>query len=350
MCTTGNIIFWLHTQHNATVNILLVACLIVSFCYPLKPEQPVHCYFSNATSSSSGDKMMDNVCRSQGTYSAYTVGLNKSATYPGLLLLSNLHQQFPYIRVYREYYSWVGFVLFLQTLSFWFPMVIWKRNIGNLIVFAVNQPVLTASDREEFLQELARLFRKRQRQYYHLFVWPLFFEGWNYINVVMQIVLTEKFINFGFERYGRDFFKFKSSLQFDDPREIVFLLFTNCDYFELNSTGEFYVPISVICQLLNNDLNGNIFLFLWFWYRLLFIASIIGIVYRMVIHCFPGVHARLHTFGNQKFNLTLVHSAYGDWFFLKLLAQNIHDFKNVKRLVHKIEKMNFSTLEELKKD
>ncbi|KAH9408313.1 hypothetical protein TYRP_011985 [Tyrophagus putrescentiae] len=195
---------------------------------------------------------MDNVCRSQGTYSAYTVGLNKSATYPGLLSPSNLHQQFPYIRVYREYYSW--------------------------------------------------------RQYNYLFAWHLFVEGWNYINVIVQIVLTEKFINFGFESYGRDFLKFKSSLQFDDPSDIVFPLFTNCDYFQLNSTGESYVPISVTCQLLNNDLNGNIFLFIWFWYRLLFIASTIGIFYRIVIYCFPGVHARLHTFGNQKFSLTLVHS------------------------------------------
>lgn len=112
----------------------------------------------------------------------------------------------------------------------------------------------------------------------------IFCEIMNVINLWVNIYVTNKFIGQYFLTYGFEVFKYiiHNDRTQIDPMEIVFPRLTKCNFHKYGSSGTVQ-KIDALCILAQNVLNEKIYLFLWIWFLVLAIISIIALVNRIAI-------------------------------------------------------------------
>lgn len=115
-------------------------------------------------------------------------------------------------------------------------------------------------------------------------------EALNFINVVINIVMTDKFLGGAFSSYGTDVIAFSNMNQENrtDPMVAVFPRVTKCTFHKFGPSGSIQKH-DALCILALNILNEKIYVFLWFWFVILAILSALAIVYSAAAILLPSI-------------------------------------------------------------
>jgi len=144
----------------------------------------------------------------------------------------------------HTYYQWVWLVLFFQALAFYAPRYIWKNIWEGGRVKAMTE------DLDKFLNdEETKAKRRRDCLIYfretigHNDGWSMkyaFCEVLNFINVVVQIDLTDRFLGRAFSTYGLSLLDYsrRDPMNRIDAMAVVFPTVTKCTFPMVGPTGK----------------------------------------------------------------------------------------------------------------
>lgn len=162
----------------------------------------------------------------------------------------------------------------------------------------------------------------------------VFCECLNLLNLALQVYVTHRFL-------GRQFYGLGPAFVRDDFRgrmdalDVVFPKVTKCHFHKYGASGTIQ-KIDALCVMALNVINEKIFVFLWFWYGLLAVVTVLAIVWRLATLV---LHSRSTKFNGFVFAmacpgrlnpwdmLTVTqHSSFSDWIFLYYLAKNMEPY------------------------
>uniref|UniRef100_A0A914DNE0 Innexin n=1 Tax=Acrobeloides nanus TaxID=290746 RepID=A0A914DNE0_9BILA len=285
-----------------TPNILLALSVLISF--KQFGGRPLECMFPNKFPGS-WEQYAENLCWSESTY---FVQHNISVA-----TLSDEERTRPDRQL--SYYQWVPFFLLLQAACFRFPSFLWKcislssgirvheivqraKDPANMDegVKSKNMEILTKhivnalrfqhriSQRNMLLQKTLKLLNVTYTASYISYIY-LFMKGMYFANVWMQLYLMNIFLKTGKHQwYGIGVI---NDILHGEPWETsgFFPRVSICD-FHVRQVANIQ-KYSVQCVLVINIFNEKIFIFLWFWYVMLLVATVISFFYWAVVIVFP---------------------------------------------------------------
>lgn len=141
--------------------------------------------------------------------------------------------------------------------------------------------------------------------------------------------MMDGFFEGEFFNYGLDVISFMQSDQEDrvDPMIYIFPRMTKCTFHKYGLSGEVERHDS-ICILPLNIVNEKIYIFLWFWFIILTVLTVILIVYR--ICTITSIKLRIYLF---KIHYRIIRQSdiekitrnysVGDWYLLYMIGVNI---------------------------
>lgn len=236
--------------------------------------------------------------------------------------------------VEHTFYQWVCFMLFLQSLMFCVPYVLWRTvENGRMMHLAqkMRNPCLPATEFEPGFEGLVEFFRSHKYEHQYYAAKFLFCEFLNFVNVIFQIYFINLFLGGQFTKYGVDVVKYANEEQENrlDPMIRVFPRITKCTFHKYGSSGDVQRH-DALCLLPLNIVNEKIYIVMWFWFIILAILNGILLLFRLTAVMSRSVRLFLI---KQVTNLTPKHVikeivgkvSYGDWFLLYFLSSNIDD-------------------------
>lgn len=228
----------------------------------------------------------------------------------------------------HNYYQWVPFVLFGQAVAFYIPHLYWKIYEGSrLSTFSDGlraTSFLKGTNTQEKINVVKKAFIERLHVYSSWAPILISCEFLNVVNLIVQVLLTDRFLAGGFYCLGGA----NSNPKLLDE---VFPKVTKCTFHKYGPSGTLQSH-DALCVLALNIINEKIFVFLWYWYIILFFVSIWALIWRFLAWM---LHARSSTFNNLTFGLlngridiwhgmTMTRNYYfSDWLFLRYLAKNM---------------------------
>ncbi|KAK0089751.1 hypothetical protein PV325_005647 [Microctonus aethiopoides] len=284
---------------------------------------------------------------------------------------------------YHAYYQWVPFVLFFQAIIFYIPHYMWRKAEGGRVKTLVaglhmasislreekveikgGKIIPSKNDCNEQIQQIRRAFLDRIHINRPWTYYLIFYEVLNFINVLTQIYITDKFLAGAFIELGYTATEFEYNHKMS-PLDIVFPKVTKCTFHKYGPSGTIQNH-DALCVMSLNVVNEKIFIFLWFWYIILAIITGLGLVWRLLTIV---LHARSKAFNRFIFSLAcpgkynpwnvlkVTHEYYyGDWLFLYYIAKNVDNYvfkELLEQLAYDLENRrlvrfndNITTLEE----
>ncbi|KAJ9578451.1 hypothetical protein L9F63_005321, partial [Diploptera punctata] len=189
--------------------------------------------------------------------------------------------------VYHAYYQWVPFILFLQGALFYMPHWIWK-NWENGTIRAITTGLRGTyleekSERNKQKKLLANYLLRSMHLNDKYATGYLMSELLNISNVVSSNFHTI-FLGGAFLTYGLDVLKFTFQDQETrtDPMIAVFPRQTKCTFHKYGSSGTIEQH-DALCVLSLNVINEKIFVVLWYWLVILFIITLVSLLFSLVI-------------------------------------------------------------------
>ncbi|GIY88785.1 innexin inx2 [Caerostris darwini] len=292
-------------------------------------------YFGDPIDCISTDKipsgMLDTFCWVHTTFSlpdAWNKVVGEEVPYPGIDKYTKGET-----RKYHAYYQWVCFVLFFMGILFYIPRYFWKSMEGSRIknlIQNLNLPTLTAAEKEKSRKVVVDYLVNYHHKHNSYFTYLSLAEVMNFVVVVGQILLVDRFLGGEFTSYGLNVLKFSEwdnqGLRYD-PMVHVFPRMTKCTFHAYGYSGDVQRH-DAMCILPINIINEKIFIVLWFWMIALGSISGLALVYRALTYFYPSVRLfatnsiAQHT---DKANLAKVLSKCnaGDWIMLHYLCKNI---------------------------
>ena len=219
--------------------------------------------------------------------------------------------------------------------------------------------------RESRIALLAKVMTESRPLYRSMIFEYAELEVLNFLNVILQIKITDLFLRKQFINYGLEVMKDTESelnggvVHYNHMLK-VFPRMTKCTFRYFGNSGDLQKK-DLYCLLPINIVNEKIYLFLWFWFCFLAVISLLGLVYRLATLVSPLVR-QLTTNSRNRMTDSVSKKAFasiiryqdcGTWFFLDLLSRNM-DPMNFKQLIvefdqaiqpndqYKIENNNFS--------
>ncbi|KAJ3640676.1 hypothetical protein Zmor_027222 [Zophobas morio] len=243
------------------------------------------------------------------------------------------------------YYQWVPFLLFGQAIMFYLTHLFWKKMENNRIHklvtglansrFALldkevnidNHSIPTKENKKACIQRIREEFLQRIRLNKSWAWWFMFFEVLNVVHVGFQFYVTNKFLGNLFSTLGRDVVQ-NGSKVLDE----VFPKVTKCTFHKYGPSGSIQVH-DALCIMALNIINEKIYLFLWFWFMILFGASCLIVVWR-VLSMFlysRSVGFNQIIFGHTArgklypwhLQMVIKRCNYPDWLLLRYLSKNM---------------------------
>ncbi|UXI21520.1 serine/threonine-protein kinase 11-interacting protein [Sarcoptes scabiei] len=282
-------------------------------------------------------RLLDTYCWIHTTFSienAWKKRVGEEIPYPGVDKTTPNEK-----RIYHAYYQWVCFVLFFQAIFFYVPRFLWKAYEGGKIgqlVQGLNSPLATGHNDEKLLS-LAKYLKFYENTHNHLFYFYTLTEILNFVNVLVQMMIMDRFLGGEFTTFGwnvLNFTEWEWSARFD-PMIKVFPRLTKCTFHRYGSSGDVQRH-DAMCILPINILNEKIYVFLWFWFYAVAVISLLMIIYRFAtILLKPLRISNTHSYCRMvdKYDLEdmFERKPIGDWFFFDLLARNMDpiNFKNL---------------------
>ncbi|RWS23996.1 innexin-like protein [Leptotrombidium deliense] len=236
-------------------------------------------------------------------------------------------------KVYHAYYQWVCFVLFFQAAFFYVPRYIWKAYEGGRmksLMLGLNSPVIDEESKKKNLPLLVKYLEYNINNHNGGFWMYVFAEVLNLVNVLVQMVAMDRFLHGEFMTYG---FKVLAFTEWDfsvryDPMIRVFPRLTKCTFHRFGSSGDIQKH-DAMCILPINIINEKVYIFLWFWFCFLLIATLFGLVYRLMIIMIPklrvlATQSRCRLANREHLEHIINKVKIGDWFVLDLLGKNLN--------------------------
>jgi len=174
----------------------------------------------------------------------------------------------------------------------------------------------------------------------------------NFVNVIVQIFLTDRFLGYEFSTFGMEVLRFTGMDQENriDPMSRVFPRITKCTFHKYGGSGTIQ-NLDALCVLGMNILSEKIYVFLWFWLIILAVITGLNLILRGFQLFMPAARDRLvklenfgyvdqvvvkeHNNGKEKGKKTAAYATvrradidkvvskltYSDWLVLYYLAQ-----------------------------
>lgn len=331
VCIDNNV-FRLH--YKATVMVLVCASVLVTSRQYI--GDPIDCMADGVPGG-----IMDTYCWIHGTFSIPERWVGKQGldnAHPGVAPIAWDGKE----PVYHKYYQWVCYVLFLQAGLFYFPRHLWKTFEGGrlrMLVEGMFEPRMTVDKaaRAERISTIVKYFRDNRGGHTFYCMRFIMCEVLNFVNVIGQMFLMDKFLGYEFSTYGLSVLGYSEmdAGSRPDPMAVVFPKVSKCTFHKYGPSGT-VERHDGLCVLPLNIINEKIYIFLWFWFIL--IASITGLflLYRLAVLMGAGIRtamiqARSGRVSREKISdivsepgLTYFQQV-GDFFLLYLIAKNIDE-------------------------
>ena len=208
-----------------------------------------------------------------------------------------------------RYYQWVPFVLGLQALLFNVPKFFWQLlnwqsgiHIKSLMQTANDPGNISADKREESLELLCRyvtnsiFYTKEARNSIAVTIKRMIFkvvccgnsQAGSYLlttymvmkilyllNLICQFMIMNAFLGTSFDLFGLELLKrLSQGLTWESTAHFPRVTF--CD-FRIRSLGHVR-PYTLQCVLVINMFNEKVYIFLWFWFAILFLATALNLL------------------------------------------------------------------------
>jgi len=334
--------------HYQVTSLILTLCSVLSTITQFFGE-PIHCFTS--FKDDIPEKALNNFCWMQETFilpDSMHKAIGTEVAAPGVEKYTGKRQE----RIFQQYYQWVCFFLAFQSLCFYLPRFIWKilehEKIKQLVPELRN---LLDEDAEKEDVENAKPTKVRKISKYivdnlgnhklytaEYMLCSLF----NFVNVIGQIFITDAFLGGEFTKYGTEVFSFaqKDYPTRYDPMVKVFPRVTKCSFNKFGPSGDVQRH-DAMCILSINVLNEKVFLLLWVWFLVLSVITGLEIAYQIAwLSVKPMQHNVLLNFNakteHSQLRRFMLKFEIGDWFFLRLLSQNMSTNK-FRELVKEID-------------
>ncbi|XP_050707945.1 innexin inx2-like [Eriocheir sinensis] len=327
-----NIFFFFH--YKVTMVLLVIFSLLLSKKHYF--GDPIDCLVESLNSHT-----IDMYCWIHSTYTFPALNgarVGEEVAHPGVANYEGMRRPGADPELYsvrhHKYYQWVVLFLSLQAFMFYVPRYMWKTweggRVGRL-VGELNLPVGDSDSRHQTLT-LAVDYFTRYFHYHNIYAFQFFFcELLNFINIIGQFFLTDRFLDYSFMNYGPRVtsYGWSNALYGDDPKDEIFPKVAKCVFHKFGPTGT-VMRHDALCVLSLNILNEKVFAFLWYWFIALAVFTAIGLLYRLATLQLSfrtyllRRHARLVP--GEKIEQISRRCYIGDWFILCLLAQNMDAF------------------------
>ena len=154
--------------------------------------------------------------------------------------------------------------------------------------------------------------------------------------------LMDRFFDGEFLKYGIEVINFSQTDQEDriDPMIYIFPRMTKCTFFKYGLSGEVERHDS-ICILPLNIVNEKIYIFLWFWFIILAILTMILVAFRFAILLSPKLRKILlkahyrRLISDDDIDTIVDNAKIGDWFLLYMVGVNI-DTRVYREVFHQL--------------
>ncbi|XP_050308386.1 innexin shaking-B isoform X1 [Anthonomus grandis grandis] len=340
--TSDSVIFRIHTK--LTVAILITLTILVTTRQYV--GNPIDCIHIRDIP----EDVLNTYCWIHSTF--IVVGANNNIIigedhHPGVLYAGNKT-----IR-HVKYYQWTAFVLFFQAILFYTPRWLWKSwEGGKICALMMDLDVAVCSDIEkkqkkklmiDYLWDNLRFHNWWAYRYYFCEVLAL-------INVIGQMFLMNRFFDGAFLMFGFEVISFINADQEDriDPMIQIFPRMTKCTFRKYGASGD-EEKHDALCILPLNVVNEKIYVFLWFWFIILAILTLMTVIYRIIIIFSPRMRVyllrmRYRLVRREVIDTIVRRSKMGDWFLFYMLGENIDSliFRDVLQdLAHKLNRHDF---------
>ncbi|RZC35750.1 innexin inx3 [Asbolus verrucosus] len=254
---------------------------------------------------------------------------------------------------YHSYYQWVPFVLFFQGVLFYVPHWIWKMwedDKIRMISEGMRGALVGAKEERERRQSRLVQYLVETMHLHNTYAFGYFVcEALNFVNVMVNIFMTDKFLGGAFLNYGTDVINFSNMNQENrtDPMVAVFPRVTKCTFHKFGASGTIQKH-DALCVLALNILNEKIYIFLWFWFIILAVFSGLAIVYSAAVVLLPSTREmilkRRFRFGAPNAVDTIIRKTQvGDFLLLHLLGQNMNLMVFGEILDEFVRRLNFGS-------
>jgi hypothetical protein len=298
-----NFVFRLHYQF--TFGILWVAMMLVAGQnYIDSSGSAIQCMQDKGNGVPG--KIMNNYCWIMSTYTLprlWDGETNIDFIHPGVGPVEDGEE-----KVYHNYYLWVPYMLAFQAACFYVPHWIWKQleggrlqNIVQGLNEAVPQPQPQpvegqrgeGDQRPKQVKQLAEYMKDRLNNPWDHQMWAAkfyFCEFLNFVNIVVQIKITDVFLGGAFSNFGLAAASWSSQDEEfrTDPLIRIFPRMTKCHFGLYGGSGTLQ-KFDALCVLGMNIINEKVYVVLWFWFMLLAVITGVSIVFRIAPVCVPSV-------------------------------------------------------------
>jgi hypothetical protein len=281
--------------------------------------------------------------------------VNKSAFHDGVVPHLGVGPYAENVDAIRRhaYYQWVPFMLFLQALMFYAPHYCWRNREGGrmkVLVEGLEHAYLSLAAKDLKLEcGVTVPSRKNARRCLTLvknaFVqrrhisrsWTREFitaEVSSAVILGVQIYITDVFLGGAFLTLGPDVLKVDVPGG-TSPLDLVFPKVTKCTFRKYGPSGSLQLH-DALCVMALNIVNEKIYVFLWFWFAILCVATFTALFWRLLTVI---LHARCLLFNRIAFAfanpqvldvwsfVTVTREChFSDWLFLYYLAKNLDGF------------------------
>lgn len=257
--------------------------------------------------------------------------------------------------ILHQYYQWVCFVLFIQAMMFYLPHFLWKTWEGGRIKALTSDlegPLVNDDVKKNRIEALTAYFQNSLNGHTFYVARYSICEILNFINVIGQMFITNRFLGGTFLTYGTEVVSFSQLEQSNrtDPMIMVFPRVTKCTFHIIGPGGDPQNKDS-ICVLPVNIINEKIYIVLWFWFIVLAILSGLALFYRLATALSAQVRYQLLKTKASSVSQDLIetismNTTFGDWFLVYMLSKNVNSyvFKDVAQVLAKLIDNNVDTL------
>lgn len=315
-------------HYRVTTLVMVASCLLVTSQQYFGTH--IQCILEHHDPKKQFLRMVSSYCFITSTFTIpkyHNMTVGKEIAHPGL------GPHTPDDEIIRHaYYQWVPFVLFLQAMLFYTPHFIWKKIEGGKIknvLLGLNTMMLEKDKREEKEKTLAKYMIDRMHSHNFWALCFYFCEILNLANVIGNIYLTDHFLGGEFTTYGPKVVTFlnRDPEERNDPMNYLFPKVTKCIFHKFGHSGTIE-KLDAMCVLALNIINEKIYVFLWFWFIILAIISILAFLWDLLTISFGFLRKReLRLMAGvpvrKELNSIANKLQIGDWFLLKYLARNM---------------------------
>jgi len=244
--------------------------------------------------------------------------------------------------VYNSYYQWVPLYLIFLALLFYLPRMFWLMMEGGLMkFFGKGTTTRFIEDQEEKRDKLVTFFIKNIHNKYNIyFCGFITCEFLNLFVVIIQFLLTHRFLHFRYLLYGFNVWQYYLLPEEEqrmpgrkNPMCNTFPRIASCDYWRWGSGGK-QENINAICILGLNHINDKIFLLLWWWCLFITFVAILRLLWRAAQTRsswlrFHMINMRMNRYFKRSHKMDKIRAfiddcKLGDWFVLYQMSKNLN--------------------------